>query len=165
MKRRSAKAFDYIPERIKAFIQTHTQHWTSLRAIFTQPWVQTWEGWTRAATTIKLVADDDALVEEVARETLSDLVRLVKQNAKPEDKKDDKRREEVEELGKRIGKGYVHGSNECLADSLLQLLAHNGFVNPQLKEDTEESVAKRRHAWEGFVDTNNKRNSKLSFCQ
>ena len=91
------------------------------------------------------MADDDALAEEVARETLSDLVRLVKQNAKPEDKKDDKRREEVEELGKRIGKGYGHDSNECLADSLLQLLAHNGFVNPQLKENTEESVAMRRH--------------------
>ena len=40
-KRNGAKDFDYIPATIKAYIQTHTHHWTSLRTIFTQPWVQT----------------------------------------------------------------------------------------------------------------------------
>ena len=51
-------------------------------------------------------------------------------------KTDAERRVELSACGKRIGRGVTHANNDCFSDSLLQLLAYNGIVDPGLQSNT-----------------------------
>ena len=64
------------------------------------------------------------------------------QNVDLQHKSDSVRRQELEGLGKRVGRGLVHGQNDCCSDSLLQLLAHYGYVLGDLKAN----ALARQHA-------------------
>ena len=71
------------------------------------------------------MSDGPAVDTEVAEEYLLRFFRLVMNNADIASTIDEDRRPQLQAVGKTVGKGLVHGHNECCADSILQLLAHH----------------------------------------
>ena len=112
-----------------------TQDVPTVRRFLQQDWCTAWRGWENASRLLEN-CHDDSTSEEIALSTIQDFSRISLQNVDVQTKSDFERRQELEQEGKYIGIGLVHGNNECCADSLLQLLAKNGYVRRSFFQDT-----------------------------
>ena len=127
----SADEFDFVPPLILAVLCSLVPNAARLNRVLRQDWVKEWHGWQEAAPAL----EDDDIAQRAALSSIQDFARISLQNVNVVGKSDAVRRAELQQGGKRIGTGMVHGNNECCADSLLQLLALHKYANASLSFD------------------------------
>ena len=128
--------FAFVPLLVLAMLASIIPDARRLRRLLHQDWVRSWNGW-RNANCLLDDSSDDATSETIASDIIQDFSRISLQNVDIVAKTDAVRRREVEAEGKHIGVGLVHGNNECCADSLLQLLSHNGFASSLFMQNSD----------------------------
>jgi hypothetical protein len=72
------------------------------------------------------------------QDVVSRLARIVLGNLDVTAKSDEARKQELKANGKIIGAGQPHGRNDCLTDSLIQVLAASGRLPSFLERDVSE---------------------------
>ena len=115
-------AFAFIQDDIYAILLSHVQIVSELGNVLNQSWVREWGGWQEANSILELT-DSDAERHRIATEFAQSFCKIVLQNSDLPRKSDSMRRAELKTEGKIIGRGDVHGNNECCADAVLQALA------------------------------------------
>ena len=123
--------FGFVPEFLLAVLMSHDARTADLKRVLQIDWVRRWYGWREFERDVDGV-DNDEIKAGIAAEYVQRFGRLVLQNVDLDVKSDEARRRELTSAGKRMGRGLVHGENDCCADSLLQLLAYHGYVNAEL---------------------------------
>ena len=148
------ESFSFVPPEILACLLSFYQDELQLRRILGQDWVRSWKDghshktvWQQAAEVIS-ICDDDGTISEFAEDIAKKIARLSLQNAPIVHITDRAHRAQLNASGsgRKIGAGLVHGSNACLADSLLQGLAAKGILNRTLLDNTSERAKACRAA-------------------
>jgi hypothetical protein len=128
------REYPFVPQIILNGFASMVSDESMLHRLFRQDWAEGWHGWQDANQTLG-ICDDDHNRMEIALEYVQQFSRISLQNVDIVAKTDFVRRREIESEGKRIGTGLVHGNNECFADSFLQLLAYNDYVDSRFYHD------------------------------
>ena len=117
-----------------------------------ESWSQEWYGWTELAGQISEVQGlaDETLALDLAVAFCSEKVRtfllLVAQNADVALRTDAERLEELRRDGFERRLGRVWGRNDCMADSLLQLLIAHGVLASDITEEERDTACEaNRH--------------------
>ena len=102
-------------------------------------WSAAWHGWTELCDEARVMNDiEDAefwnSITASVRSTLRRFFMLADQNAVVVHSSDARRRSDLECSGFLFGRASGDGNN-CLADSLLQLLVHHGFLVDSITDD------------------------------
>ena len=149
-----AECFSFVPPEILACLLSFYQDEMQLRRILGQDWVRSWKDgyshktvWQHAAEVMD-ICDDDGTISEFAEDIAKKIARLSLQNAPIVHTTDRAHRAQLNASGsgRTIGAGLVHGSNACLADSLIQGLAAKGILNKTLLDNTSERAKACRAA-------------------
>ena len=69
--------------------------------------------------------------------TIRDFSKIALKNAPSTSKSDQERILQLQAEGKVLGKGLVHGNNDCCTDSLMQHLARRKHIAPHLAENED----------------------------
>ena len=118
---------DFAPADVFAILIRVFDDWQQLSRVLQLDWVRSWEGWTDIRQKLDACSDINLkqfLCEDVVREFCNICMRDVVQE---DYSTDEQRRQQLVDLGYKIGKGSGHNCN-CLIDSLLQLLVHHNVV-------------------------------------
>ena len=107
--------------------------------ILSSSWSQDWVGWDELQERVSVFiaeAGEECLMEERVLEcvmrTLRAHLRAAVQNKGVDSASDTARIAQLRSIGLLRGRGEVFRANQCLADSLLQLLMHLGFLSPSI---------------------------------
>ena len=118
---------DFVPAGVFAVLARVFDDWQQLSRVLQLDWVGTWSGWTDARRNIASCTDDELmkfLCEDVVKEFCNLCIHdVVRQDFMT----DMQRRQQLVDLGYKIGIGDGHNCN-CLIDSMLQLLVHHKVV-------------------------------------
>ena len=117
---------DFVPADVFAILIRVFDDWQQLSRVLQLDWVRSWEGWTdiRQLDACSDINLKQFLCEDVVKEFCNICMRDVVQE---DYSTDEQRRQQLADLGYKIGKGSGHSCN-CLIDSLLQLLLHHNVV-------------------------------------
>jgi hypothetical protein len=131
----------FVPELVMCVLVSQYGDETSLHGLLCTDWSRSWRGWSEGAHALG-ECDTDFEMSTVAHDVAQRFCRIALSNLPTTAKSDASRRLELSAHGKAIGKGLVHGNNECCADSLLQILSSRRIVPERLLRN----VAERRRA-------------------
>ena len=153
------EVFSFVPPEILACLLSFYQDELQLRRILGQDWVRSWRDghdyqtvWQQAAEAIS-ICDDDGSISDCAQDIAKNIARLSLQNAPIVHVTDRAHRAQLNNSGsgRQIGAGLVHGSNACLADSLLQSLAAKGILDRNLLDNSSERAKACREARQHLI--------------
>ena len=139
------RKYAFVPEALFAFMLSHFPHPENLWHLLDVDWASTWHGWAEAASELDITLDD-ASINDVASDYLVRFFQIIMNNADLASTTDDVRRSQLQAAGKPVGRGLVHGQNECCADSILQLMAHHALVPTNLKTQMPDATRARQAA-------------------
>ena len=128
--------FPWVPGLVLALLVSLMPDSSRLRRMLSQDWACGWRGWGTSRAILD-ACSDVADEEATCLECIQDFARISLQNVDAVGKSDALRKAELQQQGKHLGVGLVHGNNECCADSLLQLLARQAFVGSHFANDVE----------------------------
>ena len=111
-------------------------------------WVAEWQGWADFAKQLA-AAPSPARRERQRVALLRALDRLLRNNNSADLPTDADRLTELEASGRHLGVGELHGQNDCLIDSLLQLaaLATPGGARRGGQDEVSPSKGSRNKVW------------------
>ena len=124
-------------------------------------WSHDWEGWALLAQEVAVLKDlpEDLYIELAMyfiAPRLRHFLRLAEQHGQAPNFLSDKERvAELRALGWNEDwwrRGEVWGRNDCLADSLLQLLIHHGVLGVVSREQRNEACSENRRRLETSAD-------------
>ena len=130
-----------------------SEYGARVEEVLSAEWSLDWSQWDDLADCVRSAVDvrgEECLSEEDVLETVRRVlrahVRLSAHNAKVTFLSDRQRIQELMMLGLVKGKGEIfceadgQPANQCLADSLLQLLVSHGFLNDSLRTDVDARI-------------------------
>ena len=157
---RWGRALDSLPRfMFEAVLQAlRSEYGMRAQEILASPWSQEWRQWDDLVSGVQeslALRGEDALMEEDVlehvRKVLRAHVRLSAQNAALTFPSDADRLRELAAVGLTVGRGEIFHddngdpANQCLADSLLQLLIRGGFLSSDIQyEDRRAACAENR---------------------
>ena len=157
---RWGRALESLPRFLfEAVLQAlRSEYGVRAQDILVAPWSQDWEQWDHLVASVQsavAVRGDACLIEEdvleLVRKVLRAHVRLSVSNAAVVFPTDAEKLRELVGVGLNCGRGEIFRdangdpANQCLADSLLQLLIHHGLLSSDIGEgDRREACAENR---------------------
>ena len=104
-----------------------------------------WDGWNRMVNEVLEldVADEDVLLQlawDAVMRATRGFVRIAAENETMPQMEDEARIAQLREQGWEKRFGRVFEANNCLADSLLQLLVHHGVLSPEISEPERQKA-------------------------
>ena len=123
--------FSFIPKLLVGGLLSHYGSEAVFRQQFCQDWIIGWKDghdsltvWSQAGMALE-ICNDDEFIQGMVLDITKKLDPLVLANSPASTQSDDDRRSALIAVGSglRIGEGLTHGSNACLIDSLIQVLA------------------------------------------
>ena len=142
--------FDFVSDFLFAVLLSHYRSAEELYRILRLDCMRAWHGWREADAQLSDCGCDDEK-EDVAAEFVRRLRKIVHENQHVTAQSDTARRQELRRMGKVFGIGAVHGHNECLADSLLQLLEAHAFLPQHLGKLSVSMRAAACRSCRGFL--------------
>ena len=133
------RKYAFVPEALFAFMLSHFPNPEHLWHLLDVDWASTWRGWEEAASELETTSND-ASINDVASDYVLRFFQLIMNNADLANTSDEIRRSQLQAAGKPVGRGLVHGHNECCADSILQLMAHHALVPTNLKTQMPDAI-------------------------
>lgn len=100
-----------------------------LPALWQKDWVREWSGWKEATAALHACRENPDLLQEICSDAEHRFLALVQQNVSLVISSDHEKQRQLKDAGFIFGIGEVHDNNDCLADSLLQLLLIHNVVD------------------------------------
>lgn len=107
-----------------------SRNWGSfLDSFWEKDWVREWNGWIEVSNALEICAGSEELVQELCADAEHRFLALAQDNHCLTVVSDEDRKRQLRHAGFTFGVGEVHQNNDCLTDSLLQLLVQHQILD------------------------------------